>query len=190
VILACLFVPVRALACACCSNSGDYQISFRSAADYELEEMQRMRFGRTAFLFETEAGMDEDALGITQPKPSYLVQGSLVGKTWKIKFGSGTNSGTLELPLPEKMLSFAVDIHDGKRSGGGGPLLYKEWRFEGEAKGSGIFQRGISGQVKYFLVLQGRGNACNNAEDFGNWRLEIRGDKAKFAFYGRMGKTG
>lgn len=148
-----------------------------------------MRFGRSAFLFLTEADMEEDTMGISQPRKSYLVNGSIVGSAWKINFGSGANTGVLELPLPEKMLSFAADIHDGKLSAGGGPLLYKEWRFEGQASGTGIFKPGIAGQVKYFFVLQGRGNACDNAEDFTNWRLEIRGDKAKYAFHGRMGKA-
>ena len=41
----------------------------------------------------------------------------------------------------------------GQQGGGGGPLLYKEWRFEGSATGAGVFKtwRG----AKFRLVLQG-----------------------------------
>ncbi|PWT83255.1 MAG: hypothetical protein C5B44_00905, partial [Acidobacteria bacterium] len=79
-------------------------------------------------------------------------------------------------------------IHDGKVNGGGGPLLYKEWRFEGLVNGTGFFQPGIIAPTKYFLVLQGRGNGCDNAEDFTHWRLEITGKKAGYALYGELGK--
>lgn len=184
-----LLLPLRAFACACCANDGEYHINFKSPSDYELGEMKRMRLGRSASLFLTEAGLEVDALGIFQPRATYQTNGSLVGSTWKFNFGSGASTGVLELPLPEKMLSFSADIHDGKLGGGGGPLLYKEWRFEGTANGNGIFRPGFGNQVKYFLVLQGRGNGCDNAEDFTNWRLEIRGDKAKYAFFGRMGRA-
>jgi hypothetical protein len=42
--------------------------------------------------------------------------------------------------------------------------------------------------VKYFLVLQGRGTSCNNAEDFKHWHLEITGKKTNFTFYGDLGE--
>jgi hypothetical protein len=67
-------------------------------------------------------------------------------------------------------------------------LLYKEWRLEGEIKGSGIFKNGMTAPAKYVLVLQGRGNGCDNAEDFGNWRLQVRGEKADYAFYGKLAR--
>jgi hypothetical protein len=147
-----------------------------------------MRFGLTANLFQTEGGDDEGAAGFALHSEKYALNGSLDGNVWRLVFRDGDKSGTLNLPLPSKVLSFAADIHDGQTSGGGGPLLYKEWRFEGEANGTGIFQAGIVPPTKYFLVLQGRGNACNNAEDFKHWRLEITGKKANFAFYGELGE--
>jgi hypothetical protein len=84
------------------------------------------------------------------------------------------------------MESYQVDIHDGKQSGGGGPLLYKEWRFEGRVNGSGIFRSETVVPIRYYLVFQGRGNACDNAKDFANWRLEVSGKKAGYAFYGNL----
>jgi hypothetical protein len=39
------------------------------------------------------------------------------------------------------------------------------------------------------LVLQGRGNGCDNAGDFGNWRLQVSGEKADYAFYGKLARS-
>ncbi|HKS08715.1 MAG TPA: hypothetical protein VJS13_04160 [Pyrinomonadaceae bacterium] len=154
-----------------------------------MSELKRMRFARTAFLFETEAGLDEDALGINQPQSRYTLQGAFSGNVWRLTFRSGANTGTLELPLPNKMWNHSADIHDGKLSPGGGPLLYKEWRLEGNIKGSGIFKTGMAAPAKYVLVLQGRGNGCDNAGDFGNWRLQVSGEKADYAFYGKLARS-
>ena len=187
-VAALLLSPIAALACACCSNPGDYFSGSVDLDDHPLSELKRLRFARTATLFATEAGIEEDSLGIDQPKPTYLLQGTFIGNVWRLTFRSGANTGTLELPLPSKMWNHSADIHDGKLSPGGGPLLYKEWRLEGEIKGSGFFKSGMTAPAKYVLVLQGRGNGCDNAEDFGNWRLQVRGEKADYAFYGKLAR--
>lgn len=183
-----LSLPSRVWACACCAEEGQYQIGFSKLSASELSLMKRMRFGETAHLFATAAGLDEDAKGLSHPAKTYSLTGSLVGNLWKLVFRDGNNSGTLKLPLPAKMLSYQADIHDGKTGGGGGPLLYKEWRFEGQVNGTGFFQAGTIASTKYFLVFQGRGNNCGNAEDFTHWRLEITGKKAGYAFYGELAK--
>jgi hypothetical protein len=187
-IAALLLSPIAALACACCSNPGPYHSGAVDLDDYPLSELKRLRFARTAVLFATEAGIEEDSLGIDRPKPNYVLQAAFIGNVWRLTFRSGANTGILELPLPNKMWSHSADIHDGKLSPGGGPLLYKEWRLEGEIKGSGIFKNGMTAPAKYVLVLQGRGNGCDNAEDFGNWRLQVRGEKADYAFYGKLAR--
>jgi hypothetical protein len=181
-----LLLPSRASACACCSEPGDYHISMGRPSASDLSLVRAMRFGGTANLFLTEADLEEDAKGLAQPAETYSLNGSLVGRAWKLIFRDGSKSGILTLPLPVKMLSYAVDTRDGRTSAGGGPLLYKEWRFEGPVTGTGIFQAGTTSATKYFLVFQGRGNACDNAHDFTHWRLEITGKKAAFAFYGAL----
>jgi len=95
-------------------------------------------------------------------------------------------TGTLTLRVPQVITVFAADIHDGKKSGGKGPLLYKEWRCEGTSEGDGIFQEGFAAAAKFTLVFQGRGNRCDNVEDFAHWRLSISGDKARYAFFGKL----
>jgi hypothetical protein len=82
-----------------------------------------------------------------------------------------------------------VALHISFRRKQRGPSLYKEWRLEGDVKGTGFFKDGTAQPAKYVLVLQGRGNACDNAEDFGYWRLEINGEKARFAFHGKLARS-
>ena len=183
-----LLLPSHVWACACCANNGHYHISFIKPSTHERSLMKRMRFGQTARLFLTEADVDLAAKGLAQSAEIYALTGSLVGNVWKLTFRDGNKSGTLTLPLPARMLSYQADIHDGQASGGGGPLLYKEWRFEDQVNGTGVFQAGFTTPAKYLLVLQGRGNACDTAEDFTHWRVAITGKKAKYAFYGELAK--
>lgn len=190
-LLTALFVlvfPVYVFACACCSDPGAYRISFKEPSEYELSLMQQIRFGKIAQMYLTDAGVEEDALGLASLSETYASSGSMIGKGWKLVMKNGNKSGTLALPLPDKVLSYIADIRDGKISAGGGPLLYKEWRFEGQLNGTGIFKNGSAGPNKYFLVLQGRGNYCDNSEDFKHWRLEISGGGSRYAFYGRLAK--
>ena len=181
-----LLLPGRAWACACCSNKGDYRVGFARPSAAEMGLMREMRFGGTAHLYQTEAGADESARGLAHGADSYAVGGSLVGNAWRLTFRDGNKTGTLNLSLPAKMSSYSADIRDGQTGGGGGPLLYKEWRFEGLVGGTGLFQPGVVGPTRYVLVLQGRGNACDNAEDFKHWRLKVTGRKADYAFYGDL----
>ena len=186
-VLVCLLsLPSRVRACACCSNPGDYHIGFGRPSAYELSLMQQVRFGGTAHLYLTEADLEESARGLAHRAESYSLKGSLVGNAWKLEFRDGDKTGTLSLPLPTKVLSYTADTRDGRTSAGGGPLLYKEWRFEGNDRGTGLFRAGIIAPTKYFLVLQGRGNGCQSAEDFRHWRLKITGKKADYAFYGEL----
>ncbi|HEX6182669.1 MAG TPA: hypothetical protein VFZ44_02080 [Pyrinomonadaceae bacterium] len=185
--LACvLLLPGRAWACACCSNAGDYYGGFARPSAYERSLLEQVRFDGTAHLYLTEADMEESARGLAHRAESYLLKGSLVGNVWRLEFREGNKSGTLSLPLPARMTSYTADIHDGQTSPGGGPLLYKEWRFEGQARGTGFFQAGTAAPTRYFLVLQGRGNGCQSAEDFTHWRLKVTGRKADYAFYGEL----
>jgi len=180
-------LPNRVWAYACCAYPGAYQIDYKKPDVYQVSLMKRMRFGTTPYLFLTEA--EESGKGLPHPTESYSLNGSLVDNVWKLTFRNGNKSGALNLPLPAKMLRYAADIHDGRTIGGDSrkPLLYKEWRFEGEVNGTGLFKAGILARTKYFLVLQGRGNSCDTAEDFTHWRLQITGKNADYAFYGELG---
>src|SRR5215207_671836 len=175
-----LLLPAPAWACACCSSEGGYYVGSGRPSEYELSIVRQIRFGRTARLYSTEAGPEESAKGLAHVAGSYALGGSLVGGVWKLSFRDGNQAGTLSLPLPARMTSYAADIHDGRTSPGGGPLLYKEWRFEGRVSGTGLFRAGIVAPTKYLLVLQGRGNGCQDANDFTHWRLRVSGRKAEY----------
>ncbi|MGZ8843210.1 MAG: hypothetical protein ACXW18_06075 [Pyrinomonadaceae bacterium] len=183
-----ILTPQQVWACACCAADGQYRIGMNKPGNSEIELMKRIRFGDTANVFTGEAEVEDAVKGLTHPAETYSLTGSLKAKTWKLAFRDGNNLGTLNLMLPAKYLSFRADIHDGQMGGGGGPLLYKEWRFQGIVNGSGVFSAGLTAPAKYFLVFQGRGNNCDNAEDFTHWRLEITGRKAGYAFYGAFAK--
>jgi hypothetical protein len=183
-----LLLPSRVWACACCAHPGEYQIDFVKLDGYKLGVMKGIRFGTKADLWTGEADPEVAAKGLAHPSDTYSLSGSLVGNVWKLTFRNGDESGTLDLPLPAKMLRYAADIHDGRtKPGYPEPVLYKEWRFEGEVNGTGVFKAGITARTKYVLVFQGRGNSCDGAEDFTHWQLKITGKKANYSFYGELG---
>ena len=183
-----LIQPCRVWACACCAHKGEYQIEFVKPDGYTLSAMKRIRFGAKAELWTGEAEPEVAAEGLVHPADSYSLTGSLVGNIWKLTFRNGDESGTLDLPLPAKIFRFAADIHDGwTKPGYSEPVLYKEWRFEGEVDGTGVFKAGITAGTKYVLVFQGRGNSCDGAENFTHWQLKIAGKKADYSFYGELG---
>jgi len=194
-----LVFPVSSLACACCAEPGEYIISTSKPREYEIELLQKMKFDKAAFLYMNAAGFDGikglDNIAKSYESPSWTespeffsLTNTFSAKIWKFDFATKDGKkGALTLPLPLQMLNFKADIHDGKQIGGNGPLLYKEWRFKGVVQtGSGFFQPGIIKPTNYFLVLQGRGNNCDNAEDFTHWRLEITGKKANYSFFGEL----
>jgi len=164
-------------------------MEFVKPDEFKLGEMKRIRFGTKADLWTGEADAEDAAKGLSRPADTYSLSGSLVGNVWKLTFRNGDDSGTLDLPLPARMLRFAADIHDGrlKEPGFPEPVLYKEWRFEGEVNGTGVFKDGITARTKYLLVFQGQGNSCDGAENFTHWQLKITGKNADYSFYGELG---
>ena len=177
-------LPARVSACACCADPGEYRISFSNPSEYQLGVVDRLRFGATANLFTTEMGIEENGKGIFDASDNYALGGSLAGKIWRLTFRHGNKQGTLILSLPAKMFSFRADIRESMRDIN--VWLYKEWRFEGLVKGTGIFQAGIVGPTRYRLVFQGRGNSCDDESNFTHWHLEIMGKRASYAFYGEI----
>lgn len=198
-LFALLLMPLQTLACACCAEAGTYFIRTAKPGDYDLEVLSGIKFDDAAYLYMTEAGFDGikgldsivkdyDSNDWTASPEFFSLTNVFAAKVWKFNFKTKTGkTGTLVLPMPLQMLEFKADIHDGKTSGGGGPLLYKEWRFKGNVQtGNGFFAAGIVKPTTYFLVLQGRGNGCDNVEDFTHWRLEINGKRADYAYFGEL----
>lgn len=181
-----LFSVTDLPACACCSDPGEYTLRTDDVGEYQVAQIQDMVFARTAKLYLTDAGEEENAKGMSDVSTSYQLSSVVEPKQWRLTFKAKGKTGVLTLPFPPTMTAYAADIHDGKKSSGNGPLLYKEWRFEGSATGDGIFQEGFASPARYTLVLQGRGNRCDNGTDFKHWRLEVSGEKAGYAFFGEL----
>ena len=176
----------HALGCACCADDGEYQF----VADAPISESQRaqlaeMKFADAARLYLTDAG--EEALkGIGSVTEENTVSVSIEPRQWALTFRSADGgTGTLKLAAPTRMTTFVAHLHE-RENAPLGPILYKEWRCQGMAKGDGIFQKGFTAPARYTLIFQGRGNRCDNAGDFKHWRLEISGSKASYAFFGKL----
>ncbi|MBS1792798.1 MAG: hypothetical protein JSS81_03030 [Acidobacteria bacterium] len=189
--------PSRALACACCAEKGEYYISTEKPDTYKLGLLEEMKFDDAAELYMNEAGFDGikglksiekdyDANDWTATPDFFNLSGVFAAKTWKLNFKTKTGkTGTLVLPVPAQMLSFKADLHDTPEDTE--VAVYKEWRFKGVVQsGNGFLGASIVKPTTYFLVLQGRGNNCDNAEDFKYWRLEITGRNAGYAFFGKL----
>lgn len=186
-------------ACACCSEPGTYSIWTGKPDSFYTNILKEIQFDKGAYLYMTEAGFGNikglssieaefnDGSWAASPGSLDLVN-TFNGRVWTFTIKSPKGkTGTLRLPIPSQMLAFKVDIHDGKTSGGGGPLLYKELRFKGTVGGGGgFFGSSIVRQTSYFLVFQGRGNGCDSPDDFNNWNLEITGKKARYQFFGEL----
>jgi hypothetical protein len=128
---------------------------------------------------------------VVENPPELNIVDKFLRRTWSLDVS--TKSGrraTLTLPLPAQMLRYKVDTHD-RRDAGTDVVLYKEFFFTGSvAGGTGFLRSANAKTTTYTLVFQGRGNACDNASDFTNWRLELKGPKSRFAIFGNMDVKG
>lgn len=180
--------------CACCAEPGTYSVSTGKLPKYELDLLKDMKFGPAAELYTTPASFD-DIKGIaavikefeTTSSSELALVDAFTGSTWTLQFMTGGElKGSLVLPRPTLMTSRSVHIPD-NTSTSSNVSLYKEWIFNGTVRsGTGFFRRDIAKPTKYTLIFQGHGNNCTNAEDFTNWRLDVTGAKADYAFFGKM----
>ena len=171
----------RVIACACCSDPGMRAEGVVKVAAYHRDQLRGMEFAPEAELFMTDAGED-DVKGISAIADTYRLTVKQDEKQWRLTFRTEDGkTGTLTLPIPAKLGTFQVDPRDNQKSAGGGPLLYKEWRWEGVPTAEGIFQKKAQ---RYSLVFQGRGNRCDNGYDFSHWRLEVTGKNIAYTLMG------
>jgi hypothetical protein len=187
----------NALACACCAEAGTYTIWTGKPTAYVLGVVGEMEFAKNTDVYMTEAGFDEikglDDVKKEMESDSWVFGTPLdlinefTNKSWKFTIKTpGGKTGTLVLPLPTQMVEFQADLHETEDTGLG-VSLYKEFRFKGAVgSGTGIFRPGIIKPTTYFLVFQGRGNACDDVTNFTHWHLEIDGKKAKYELNGKL----
>jgi hypothetical protein len=179
-------LPATTFSCACCAEPGEWFERTGKLEAYEIDELRRVEFANTASPYLNAVGF-EDLKGLSLEYESYKLTSLLkpsLALTLTFK-GERGETGSLTLSLPRVATLFGSDLHDSPE-GSAGPILYKEWRFKGMVTGSGFFKKGITPGTKFHLILQGRGNNCLSSSDFANWRLDIAGPRASYAFYGSL----
>lgn len=185
-------LPTRAHLCACCAEWGEWSETSSKISESEFGELNQLKFSQTAKLYST-AAFPEDISGLSvkeeEMSEDFKVALSRSRNEWTLTIKSnGGQTGALILTLPTTATRFHSDPRDGKEGGGGGPVLYKEFRLRGPARGTGFFAKGIAPSAKFRLILHGRGNRCLSAEDFKGWSLNISGPRAQYTFYGSFAK--
>ncbi len=178
-----LFLPSDTYACACCVDSGYYDLTKVALNQTIIDEIDNLELHSTRIY--ANAGYPDNIEGINPVDLEYQVNPLFYRDFWNFGFtDSNGNNGIIELDLPKEFEVFGVDLRDSENDEQ--IEIYKEWRFKGKLRNvEGIFEDS-SKKSDYFLVFQGRGNACTSAKDFKSWRLEIDGKDTKFAFYGDL----
>lgn len=174
-----------AIACACCTSTGERFDLVTKVDKYHVEELQRVRFDGKAVLFLGEAE-PEMVKGISTPAARYELKTDWQNNRMVFLFrDQAQHAGTLSVAMPRTISIFSVDPRP-QSEGPRGPALYKEWRLTSPAAGTGIFTPGIRAGQNLTLVLQGSGNNCTSANDFSHWMLVMDGPKAKYHFFGGL----
>jgi hypothetical protein len=169
----------KAVVCACCADEGEWYERSGRITSAQLHELNRVRFSPTANTYQTPA--DDNELST-----SYALTHTRSGRRWELRFRDEQGqTGTLSFTLPVTAIFYGADVQD-QPPGGLGPTLYKEWRLAGTARTTGVLKKGLADPARFRLILQGRGNRCEQAEDFKNWILQVTGSRQAYAFYGLL----
>jgi hypothetical protein len=178
-----LALPRATYACACCSQAGEWSQISQPLSGYSREVLNSLQFATTADLDQSPAGTG----AVASESANYQLGVRKTPRKWQLTFTDAQGkTGMLSIALPRKATFFSADIHDGAAGAAGGPLLYKEIRLEGKVTGTGIFAKGLKLSSKYRLIIQGRGNGCQIAENYRNWNLQISSGTEFYAFYGKF----
>jgi hypothetical protein len=169
-------VAAAPLVCACCTDEGEW---YQTTGKVDLFQLGRIRLAAKANTHQPPSSNGELA-------SNYNLSHTRNGRRWQLSFRDEQGkTGTISFVLPLNAVHFGADLHDAE-PGGLGPLLYKEWRFNGTAQVTGIFKSLMRGPVRFHLILQGRGRGCTEAEDFKHWTLQISVAGNSHTFYGPL----
>ena len=178
-------VPAPALACACCADSGFRYESRSAITAYEKTQLAQLAFAATAHVYRSDA--DDSAKGLGSDASDLRLEHTRKGASWTFKLTDAHGkTGTLAFQLPKNMERFAVDPQDGTNSPGGGPILYKEWKLSAPVTGTGFLRAGAGKGASVKLVLQGHGNACDDATMYTHFMLVVSGPRAEYTLYGGL----
>ncbi|CAH2575640.1 hypothetical protein PRNO82_04888 (plasmid) [Planktothrix rubescens] len=176
-----LINPTNAHACGCCATAGTWLEYTNSLENYDVAQLNELKFSPAAKLVVGAAGLEENK-GIADPSETYTLSHSKNNRSWNFHFtDTKGKTGNLSFSLPPQKTEFGTDFYDKPTADS---RLYKEVRLTGKLAGNGIFASGITNDSRYKLILQGRGNGCLNPDDFQHWILQISGPQSSYSFYG------
>ena len=176
-----LINPANAHACACCATAGIWSEYTNSLENYDVEELNELKFSPAAKLVVGAAGF-ATIKGLASESETYTLSHSSNNRSWNFRFtDTKGKTGNLSFSLPPQKTEFGTDFYDKPVADN---RLYKEVRLTGKLAGNGIFESGINNDSRYKLILQGRGNYCLDSDDFKHWILEISGPQSSYSFYG------
>ena len=181
-----LAAPRPVLACACCSHQGQRNVNVGALDESKRVVLEELRFADKAELYLGEA--DPDSVeGIANASSRYALKAEWQKNAIIFSLtGEDGGAGTLALDLPDKISVFEVDPRH-QADLGTGPPLYKEWKLTSKAKATGAFAAGSGHTLT--LIVQGGGNSCTSASDFGYWTLVMQGPKANYSLFGDLART-
>jgi hypothetical protein len=187
--VAVLAMPAGVLACACCTDEGQRLESTGPMQGHERAVWDEAAFAATVHFY-ASPGFPDSVEGVANPstKPYRLRLRRNAGRlVFDIADPEG-KGGQIALPAQTRFTRFEVDTRDERtKDRGQGPLLYKEWRLEGEARLSGVFAAGAK-QAMAKLILHGSGNSCTDGSSFTHWSLVVRGRGVRFTLIGALRK--
>lgn len=176
-----LINPANAHACACCATAGTWSEYTKSLENYDVAQLNELKFSPAAKLVVGAAGLEENK-GIADPSETYTLSHSSNNRSWNFHFtDTKGKAGNLSFSLPPQKTEFGTDFYDKRVAD---ERLYKEVRLTGKLAGNGIFESGINNDSRYKLILQGRGGYCLDSHDFQHWILQISGPQSSYSFYG------
>jgi hypothetical protein len=176
-----LINPANAHACACCATAGIWSEYTDSLENYDVEQLNELKFSPAAKLVVGAAGF-ATIKGLASESETYTLSHSKNNRSWNFRLtDTKGKAGNLSFSLPPQKTEFGTDFYDKPVADN---RLYKEVRLTGKLAGNGIFESGINNDSRYKLILQGRGNYCLDSDDFKHWILEISGPQSSYSFYG------
>ena len=176
-----LINPTNAHACGCCATAGTWLEYTNSLENYDVAQLNELKFSPAAKLVVGAAGLEENK-GIADPSETYTLSHSKNNRSWNFHFtDTKGKTGNLSFSLPPQKTEFGTDFYDKPMADN---RLYKEVRLTGKLAGNGIFASGINNDSRYKLILQGRGGDCLDSHNFKHWILQISGPQSSYSFYG------
>lgn len=179
-----VLAPGQALACACCTDSGQRFVETGAIDEYARGLLDQLSFGSEALLFTGNAAPEElTPIAATSDRFALAVLRDGAEWTFTFKDEAGASSA-LKFSTPAKVSRFEVDPRDSAEAPPNGPNLYKEWKITAKASGSGMFKNVADPLAT--LIIHGHGNSCTDSSQFTAWTIVLQSGAEYATFFGKL----